>query len=309
MYKRHDKPLEDPNYYRRITVSSIVGKLFEKVLLKKILPTLREKQNKLQRGFTKGVAPTNAALLLTEVIVEAKDKYEPVLNTCFVDASKAFDVVWYSSMLRRLFYTGVGGNNWSIINKMYQNMNSKVKWDGNISKSFDEQQGVRHGGIVSPELYKVFINPLLEFYKTNNLGFKIGSIHIGSPTYADDIVLLSKSQQELQTMLSSQEQFANDERYIISKGKTKIMLFSKKPIGDIPENFTLHDQLMENVKSYTHIGIERKPCSQDVAETRIKTARRTSYALMGAGMHGYNGINPEKTYKGKTRKVLETASY
>jgi hypothetical protein len=52
--------------------------------------------------------------------------------------------------------------------------------------SFDEQQGVRHGGIVSPELYKVFIIPLLEFYKTNNLGFKIGSIHIGNPTSADD---------------------------------------------------------------------------------------------------------------------------
>jgi hypothetical protein len=48
-------------------------------------------------------------------------------------------------------------------------VNSKVKWDGNISKSFDEQQGVRRGGIVSPELYKVFINPLLEFYKANNL--------------------------------------------------------------------------------------------------------------------------------------------
>ena len=61
--------------------------------------------------------------------------------------------------------------------------------------------------------------------------------------------LLSKSQQELQTMLFSQEQFANDERYIISKVKTKIMVFSKKPIGDIPENFILHDQLMENVKS------------------------------------------------------------
>ena len=89
----------------------------------------------------------------------------------------------------------------------------------------------------------MFINPLLEFYKTNNLGFK-------HPTCADDIVLLSKSQQELQTMHSSQEQFANDERYIISKAKTKIMVFNKKPIGDIPENFILHDQLMENVKSY-----------------------------------------------------------
>ena len=100
VYKRHDKPLEDPNSYRRITVLSIVGKLFEKVLLKKILPTLREKQNELQRGFTKDVAPTNAALLLTEAI----SKYEPVY-TCFVDASKAFDVVWHSSMLRRFFYT------------------------------------------------------------------------------------------------------------------------------------------------------------------------------------------------------------
>jgi hypothetical protein len=100
VYKRHDKPLEDPNSYRRITVLSIVGKLFEKVLLKKILPTLREKQNELQRGFTKDVAPTNTALLLTEAI----GKYEPVY-TCFVDASKAFDVVWHSSMLRRLFYT------------------------------------------------------------------------------------------------------------------------------------------------------------------------------------------------------------
>jgi hypothetical protein len=75
------------------------------------------------------------------------------------------------------------------------------------------------------------------------------------------------------------------------------MLFSKKPIGDIPENFILHDQLMENVKSYNHIGIERKPCSQDVVETRIKTAIRTSYALMGAGMHGYNGIKPRNNYE------------
>jgi hypothetical protein len=37
-------------------------------------------------------------------------------------------------------------------------------------------------------------------------------------------------------MLSSQEQFANDEKYIISKAKTKVMVFNKKPIGDILEN-------------------------------------------------------------------------
>jgi hypothetical protein len=65
----------------------------------------------------------------------------------------------------------------------------------------------------------------------------IDQLFPGNPTSADDIVLLSKSQQELQTMLSSQEQFANDERYIISKAKTKIMVFSKKPIGRYSRKF------------------------------------------------------------------------
>lgn len=296
IYKRQDKPLEDPNSYRRITVSSIIGKLFEKVLLHKIRPILNEQQNELQRGFTKNVSPTNAALLLSEAIAEAKDNNQP-LYSCFIDASKAFDVVWHMSMMRRLFYTGIDGNDWTVINNMYQNLNSKVKWDGIVSRSFMEQQGVRQGGILSPELYKVFINPLLNHYRENGIGFKIGSIHIGSPTCADDIVLLSKSHQELQIMLSAQEHFAKEERYIISEAKTKAMIFNKKSTPDINEILFLHEKSVEKVTSYTHIGIERKPCSQEIVENRIKTARRTSYALMGAGMHGYNGNNPKISIK------------
>ena len=30
-----------------------------------------------------------------------------------------------------------------------------------------------------------------------------------------------------------------------------------------------------------------------IVSERIKLARRTSYALMGAGLHGYNGVNPK----------------
>jgi hypothetical protein len=85
-------------------VSSVIGKLFEKVILHKISPLLKESQNPLQRGFSKDVAPTNASLLLTEAIAESLDNNEP-LYAAFIDASKAFDVVWHESMLRKLFYT------------------------------------------------------------------------------------------------------------------------------------------------------------------------------------------------------------
>lgn len=52
-----------------------------------------------------------------------------------------------------------------------------------------------------------------------------------------------------------------------------------------------------HVSSYTHVGIERNPAEKIIVAERIKLSRRTSYALMGAGMHGYNGVNPRIVLK------------
>jgi hypothetical protein len=47
---------------------------------------------------------------------------------------------------------------------LYQDLhsNSKVKWEGKISSPFDEQQGARQGGILSPELYSLH-KPVIRF--------------------------------------------------------------------------------------------------------------------------------------------------
>ena len=42
-------------------------------------------------------------------------------------------------------------------------------------------------------------------------------------------------------MLLGQEQYANNERYIISEAKSKVMIFNQKK-QHIDENFTLHDR-------------------------------------------------------------------
>jgi hypothetical protein len=51
VYKKQDKPINNPNSYRRITVSSVIGKLFEKVILHKISPLLKESQNQGCRTY------------------------------------------------------------------------------------------------------------------------------------------------------------------------------------------------------------------------------------------------------------------
>ena len=296
VFKKQGKPIDDPNSYRRITICSVIGKLFEKLLQNKISNILDMKQSKLQRGFTKNVPPTNAGLIFTEMIAEAEDEKYP-LYAVFIDASKAFDVVWHASLLRKLHESGITENDWKILDNWYKDLKSRVKWDGNLSRLFNEEQGVRQGGILSPLLYKVFINPLLKSFEKEHLGASIGSIHVGCPTCADDILLLSKSLFELQTMLIIQEDYANSERYFISETKSKVMTFNSVNKVDDGVKLTLNNKPLENVDTYTHIGIQRYTGKSNIVAERIKLARRTSYALMGAGLHGYNGVNLEISLK------------
>ncbi|KAK3102589.1 hypothetical protein FSP39_012434 [Pinctada imbricata] len=299
IYKKNNKPLEDPNSYRRITVSSIIGKIFEKIHLDSMESLLTSQQNDLQSGFTKNTSPVYAGLILTEALAEAMDTKQ-TLYAGFLDASKAFDVVWHDSMLRKLYIQGLEGTDWLLLKNWYTGMRSKVKWGGGYSSAFLESQGVRQGGIWSPTAYKMFINPALDLYETYHLGFKIGSVHLGSPTCADDELLLSTKYQELRTMVNIQETYANRERYTLSEAKSKVMVFNKMARTKEDSGYIeLNNKELEIVDSYTHIGIERhsKVKAGDKGEAAVMIARKTIYSLMGAGFHGYNGVNPKVSIK------------
>ena len=76
--KNGGKPKEGPNSYRRITVTSAIGKVLEKLHLYRNQSTIRHQQSYLQKGFTEGEAPSIAGLVLTELNIEAKEKRNPV---------------------------------------------------------------------------------------------------------------------------------------------------------------------------------------------------------------------------------------
>ncbi len=68
-----------------------------------------------------------------------------------------------------------------------------VVWDGTTSRHYSTKQGVKQGGVLSTNMYKEYINPLLQTIESEGLGAKIGNTHIASSTYADDILLLDLS--------------------------------------------------------------------------------------------------------------------
>ena len=60
--------------------------------------------------------------------------------------------------------------------------------------------------------------------------------------------------------------------------------------------FLMNAKVIENVDTYKHLGLIRNSKSNDNAELvtkRIQLARNTAYSLIGAGLHGLNGVNRE----------------
>ena len=89
---KKDKDPATPSNYRGISVISIICKVLELSIRFRIESTLNKHQNKLQKGFTKGVSSINIALLITEAINEAKDNNENLILIT-LNAEKAFDAV------------------------------------------------------------------------------------------------------------------------------------------------------------------------------------------------------------------------
>ena len=144
---KKDKDQTLPTNYRGITVLSILGKVLEKVLQRRTESLLTRNQSRLQKGFTKKSSWVNAALLISEVQNEAKDKGE-FLTLVTLDAAKAFDVVWQASLLRKIYYEGVDGTLttlWLTLSSMYSNVVTSVKWGPHVSSSFPIGQGVCQG--------------------------------------------------------------------------------------------------------------------------------------------------------------------
>ena len=239
--------------------------------------------------------------MCTEVIAENLDANK---NTYIgtMDAQKAFDLVSHNSLLRRLYSIGIQ-ENWSMYAGLIRGIEIKVKIDGSLSRPVCIHQGTGQGRYISSENYKVFINPLLNVLKKAGCGAHIGPFYCGCPTCADDILIITDSEPELQMGFDIVLSYSTDERYIIHPAKSSVtMIKSPKQQQQQPtrSEWALGENTVPLTEKFTHLGIDRYAntmTSDTFIEDRIQLARRTAYAMMGAGLHGTNGLNPQVSRK------------
>ena len=287
------KVATNPDNHRRITVCSIIGKVVEKELDDRAKIILRPKQSKQQFGFTEECSPSNCALIITESIAEAQDKDE-TLYIVYMDVKKAFDTVCHDHMLVSLYNQGIKGTLWSIYRDMYSDIQSQVRIGGKLSRKIKEGQGIRQGANTSTEAYKGKSNPLLHRAASNPVAYRVGTIETGAPTTADDTAYMTKMLHGTQVLVGMAETDSRHARYNFSSTKTKFMTVNQKKNRYIPEP-KLYGNDIATTTQERHLGIERTPDNRATAtiSSRIQSSTRAAYSLMGAGLHGLNGVGPK----------------
>ena len=168
---------------------------------------------------------------------------------------------------------------------------ARVRLQHRYGDSFPVHQGVGQGKIISTHNYKVYINDLLLLLEASGCGLSISANYLGSPTCADDVVLLANTVIDLQTQMDIVYSYSTDERYHIHPDKSKFITFGMK----FPPSVKLNDKEVIPTESLTHLGIDRyanDPSPDASIDDRLSLGRRSAYELMGSGFHGMNGIFP-----------------
>jgi len=102
---------------------------------------------------------------------------------------------------------------------------------------------------------------------------------IGSLLYADDLVLLSRSQVGLQNCINLVHDFCNKWKMSVNEKKSKIMIFSKKETDKIKQTrFTLNGNFLDKVKEFTYLGVKISSTG-NFASHQIKTKEKALHAF------------------------------
>ena len=121
---------------------------------------------------------------------------------------------------------------------------------------------MRQGCVLSPLLFNIFLADLFKTFDTLNEKIWISDeSSIASIAWADDLVLLSETEEGLQNLLKTLERFCNTNKLLINTDKTKCMTFNKTG-RLLRRSFFINGHLLDNVRSYKYLGFILTPSGE-----------------------------------------------
>ena len=270
LYKNGDK--NELSSYRCINLSSCIEKLLTKII-KTRLTKFSDKYNiisPLQSGFRKENSVIDNIYILKEIIAVYKNKKQP-LYLCFIDLSKAFDSIPIDRLKMKLRKTLPECKLLSLIIALLDNKQYEVLYDGDRTQSFRLNNGIPQGDSMSPILFNLYINDLLDCFDEsvqNNDPVILEDVKLSILIYADDILLMSQSKEGVIKQIKEVQNYCDNNGLKINFNKTKIMIRNEKlKYSNLKLSTKAGTNIIDVVEDYKYLGMW-------ISKSNKKTYRR-----------------------------------
>ena len=206
----------DPKNYRGITVLSVFEKLFEAAIHKRLefideAFLLNDRNNS---GFKKGSRTVDNISILQGIIERHLILGQNVI-VCFVDFSRAFDMINRNILFYKLNKFGLRGRVIDTLQNLYEKTYFRIKHNGLYSKKIHESIGVNQGGNASPILFKKYLQDLSD-YINNYTGACIDKEIVNQVLWADDLILISTKPSDAQLQLNGLSKFCSPNQMVVN---------------------------------------------------------------------------------------------
>ena len=238
------------NNYRPITLGPILLQLFEYLLMNKFGHFLET--DNLQFGYKRKHSASHAIYILRECVNYYTSHGSNVLVS-FLDCSKAFDTVSHSGIFLKLMERNVPLCFLNLIIYWYLNMKVRVLWRGTFSSYFDVLTGTKQGGVLSPKIFTIYMDELIQRLRARGIGCHILDLFLACLLYADDMCLIAPTRSAMQQMLDICVEFCDEFCLAFNTKKSKVMIFGEMK-GKSITPLTLYNQPLEFLSQWRYLG-------------------------------------------------------
>ena len=244
----------DIDYYDPISVISIIGKVFERIIYNQLFDYLSDHNilSKHQSGLRALQSTATALLEVTDSWAYNID-IGNVNAVVFLDLKKAFDTVDHHILLSKLHLYGLTGVSHKLFSSYLDNRTQKCVVNGSLSECCTLKCGIPQGTILGPLLFLLYINDL-----PNCLSHSVPRM------YADDTHLTYSNGNIHSVQSSLNEDLFNISRWLtaniltLNMTKTEFMLIvSRQKLNNLPSlpSLNINNVLIKHSHCSESLGV------------------------------------------------------
>jgi hypothetical protein len=270
---------------RPISVSSIPGKLLEKLTMNNLFPISPDPDRPSPDCAEQfgNLSADAAVLVLTEIIYERKARGE---NTyvVFLDVKEAFDRIGDHLQLAKMAKRGIPREQIEITQALLEHKEIRIRAASRMSEKITRSRGLGQGKPSSGKLFTLYISDIPDEIRKCEISITSRGVEITCIMFQDDIVVPLGDHKHVQILLDKMTKYGKKWDIIFAPQKFNVLAFGDNTKRSYQLGET--EKPTERTEKYLSIILDTQGNWKSHFAERIKKAKSALGLLLGAGIMG-----------------------